>query len=67
MMRIPTLCYFGGKFYLAKELIKRFPRHECYIEPFGGAAHVLMQKPRFSSARYQEIYNDIDGEVVNFL
>jgi len=38
-----------------------FPEHYTYVEPFGGAAGVLMQKPRSMS----EVYNDLDREVVN--
>ena len=57
----PVLRYHGGKFRLAPWVIKHFPPHRCYVEPFGGAAGVLVQKER----AYAEVYNDLDGEIVN--
>jgi DNA adenine methylase len=60
-IRRPPLRYHGGKFRLAKNLIALFPEHRVYTEAYGGGASVLMQKPRC----YSEIYNDLDGEVVN--
>jgi len=57
----PVLRYHGGKFRLAPKLIHLFPPHRVYTEAFGGGGSVLMQKPRC----YSEIYNDLDGEVVN--
>jgi DNA adenine methylase len=57
----PVLRYHGGKFRLAPNLIALFPDHQIYTEAYGGGGSVLMLKPRC----YSEIYNDLDGEVVN--
>lgn len=57
----PAIRYHGGKFRLAPWIIEQMPEHVCYVEPFSGAAGVLLQKPR----SYSEVYNDLDGEVVN--
>jgi DNA adenine methylase len=57
----PVMRYFGGKWRLAHFVISHFPVHNCYVEPFGGAGSVLMQKQRSKS----EFFNDLDGEVVN--
>lgn len=57
------LSWFGGKSKVAPEIIRRMPDHKVYVEPFGGAAHVIAQKPRVQHG----VYNDIDGNLVNFL
>lgn len=57
----PVLRYHGGKWRLAPWIISYFPEHRIYCEPFGGGGSVLMRKPR----AYAEIYNDLDGEIVN--
>lgn len=58
----PALRYYGGKWNLAPWIISHFPPHKNYVEPCGGAASVLLQKPRSPL----ETYNDLDGDVVNF-
>lgn len=58
----PPLRYFGSKWRIASWITGLLPRHTCYVEPFGGSAAVLLTK-RPSD---QEVYNDIDGDVVAF-
>lgn len=57
----PLMRYLGGKWRLGPWVIAHFPPHDIYVEPFGGGASVLLQKPRCRT----ETYNDLDGEVVN--
>jgi len=58
------LRYIGGKYHMSEKIINMFPvnyRDMIYVEPFGGAAHVLVEK-RTSKL---EIYNDINQNLVN--
>lgn len=57
----PILRYHGGKWELGPWIIAHFPGHRVYTEVYGGGGSVLMRKPR----SYAEIYNDLDGEIVN--
>ncbi len=59
----PIMTYHGGKWRLADWIISYFPPHRIYVEPFGGAASVLMKKPRSLG----EVYNDLDDEIVNVM
>lgn len=57
----PVLRYFGGKWRIAPWIVSNFPDHRHYTEVFGGAANVLLRKPRSES----EVYNDLSNYVVD--
>lgn len=52
----PPVKWHGGKHYLASRIISLFPPHRIYLEPFGGAGSVLLNKPIVEV----ESYNDLD-------
>jgi DNA adenine methylase len=56
-----VLRYFGGKWAIAPWVLRHLPPHRIYVEPFGGAASVLMRKTRSEI----EVYNDLDSEIVS--
>ena len=60
-MTRPLLRYHGGKWRIAPWIISFFPPHRVYVELFGGGGSVLLRKGRV----HEEIYNDLDGEIVN--
>ncbi len=53
--------WVGGKSKLAKDIIALMPKHDKYVEVFGGALSVFYQK----SPSKCEILNDINGELIN--
>ena len=57
-----VLKYPGAKNRIADWIISYMPKHDVYLELFGGSAGVLLNKTRC----HIETLNDIDGNVVNF-
>lgn len=62
MIERPMVKWPGGKFRIAEEIVRHFPKHACYVEAFGGGASVLLHKGRCQA----EMLNDVDGALVNF-
>jgi len=54
----PPVKWHGGKYYSSKWIIDQFPPHRVYLEPFGGAASVLLNKEPCVEA-----YNDLDERI----
>lgn len=59
----PLVKYHGGKGRLHQWVISQFPPHHTYIEPFGGAASVLLNKP----SSQVEIYNELEPDMFNLM
>ncbi len=59
MVLRPPVKWHGGKYYLAKRIVSLFPPHRIYLEAFGGAASVLLNKPPVEV----EAYNDLDLKI----
>lgn len=50
------ISWYGGKHSMAKRIIALMPKHEVYVEVFGGGGHVILNKKRSNL----EVYNDIN-------
>lgn len=61
-MNHSVFAYPGNKSSLADWVSEHLCQHKCYVEPFGGAAGVLANKPE----SYNEVYNDVDEDLVQF-
>lgn len=57
----PVIPWIGGKRRLAKHILPLIGQHDCYIEPFCGAAAIYFMKPPAKV----EVVNDLNGELIN--
>lgn len=56
--------WYGGKYYLANDIIDIFPEGcNKYVEVFGGAAHILLKK---KLEKGENVYNDINKGLYTF-
>ncbi|GGL55262.1 DNA adenine methylase [Halocalculus aciditolerans] len=60
--KLSAFPYIGSKTYLAPWVVEHLRDHETFVVPFGGAAGVLLNKPR----SHAEIFNDRDEYVAEF-
>lgn len=60
-MTKPLVPWIGGKRKMAKHILPLFPDHQCYVEPFAGAAALFFIK----EPSKVEVLNDINGDIVN--
>lgn len=57
----PVIPWIGGKRRLAKHILPLIGQHDCYIEPFCGAAAIYFMKPPAKV----EVVNDLNHELMN--
>lgn len=62
----PLFSYYGGKQRIASKILKHFPPHSVYVEPFAGGAALLFAKPVLTVTdgdHYREVLNDTNDLV----
>lgn len=62
LIKNPPLKYNGAKWLLAPFIISHIPKHQTFVDVFGGGASVMLRK---DPSKY-EFYNDKDLLVYNF-
>ena len=64
----PLISYYGGKQKIASKILKYFPPHSVYVEPFAGGAALLLAKPVLpvgDNRYYRECLNDTSDLLIN--
>jgi DNA adenine methylase len=55
------LRYHGGKWALGPWIISHFPKHDVFVDCYGGGGSITLHKPKSKT----EVYNDLWSEIVN--
>ena len=58
----PPFPYFGGKQRIADQIVRLFPEHSSYVEPYAGGLSILLAKPPVK----METVNDLDSDIITF-
>lgn len=53
--------WFGGKGRMSYKLLPLIPQGKVFVEPYGGAANILIRRKPVEI----EVYNDLDDDIVN--
>lgn len=56
----PPITWFGSKSRYVKHIVKHFPKHQTFVDVFGGSGAVLLGKPPSKV----EVYNDLNHKLV---
>lgn len=54
--------YPGGKWPIRHLIVSKFPKHQTYVDVFGGSAAILLTKEKSDG----EVFNDKNKDIVNF-
>ena len=57
----PPITWFGSKSRLAKDIVRHFPKHQTFVDVFGGSGAVLLAN-RPSKI---EVYNDLNHKLAS--
>jgi DNA adenine methylase len=58
----PAFRYHGAKHAFLNWILPKMPRHKIFVDVFGGAGNVVLNK----TPAWLDVYNDLNSDVVNF-
>ncbi len=58
----PPFRYYGGKSHIGKQIVKYFPEHTTFVDVFGGAGNIILNKKPSKI----DVWNDLNNDIYNF-